>query len=260
MGKSLFASFFILLLLLPFAYAKEYSIPNAEVYYSLQHDGSVQVQERITYSLSGDFHELYLQKPTDLQIRDSSGYCEGRGSCTFRTQYNEGYHELVLADNFGSGTVTVVFKYTIDGEILEQQDSAQFFYKLWGDTWSQPVGELSAYVIAPQGVEIADGAYFFHSQNQLNVQLEGSQLIAMSSNHPANTYLEVNVLLPKEAFANLRRAPNYMTRQQIMDGEKNYLAGQAWQQQIGLMLSILVLLLPVAGMAAFAYIYYRRQH
>ena len=93
--------------------------------------------ERITYSLDGSFSELYVQNPPELVITDMSGYCEG-ATCEFYSQMNEGWRELVVKSSFSSGTVTAVFNYKIEGEILGQKDASQFFFKLWGDQWTKP--------------------------------------------------------------------------------------------------------------------------
>lgn len=185
----------IALLLSPITWARDFSIPSTAVYYTLQQDGSVLVHEEIAYALSGSFHELYIQLPTDLQVRNESGYCQNRQGCEFRTQYNEGYFELVLAGDYADEAVTAVFDYALDGEILEQQDAAQFFYKLWGDTWEKPVGNLVAIVYLPsEGIlpENAYGSRFFVRPAGVSVEQHPGYIALQSPNHPAKTFLEVN--------------------------------------------------------------------
>lgn len=220
MGKNYFI-IALLLLLATAAFAKSYSIPEARVDYYLQENGDVQVTQSITYSLSGSFGELYIQLPTDLRIESAGGYCEERQSCVFRTQINEGWRELVLADNYQGGKVATVFKYTLKGEVLAQKDTAQFFYKLWGDQWDKPVGKLTASVHMPPGAQYTD--YYVHPpMGDYEVADRKSSLSIVSINHPANTYLEANLLFPKSGLQQLPNAGNYMSAQEIRDGEMKY--------------------------------------
>ena len=233
--------------------AKSYSVPAAAVDYYLQPDGTVNVEQRVTYELSGQFTELYLQEPTGLQISNEQGYCEGRQSCSFFTQQNNGWHELVLRDAFDSDTVTAVFDYTISGELLEQRDTAQFFYKLFGDQWTVPIGRLTATVHMPPGVQYTD--YFVHPPGlNYEIQDEKSELSIVSLNHPSGTYLEVNMLFPKGGVSGLRTASNYMGAQEIRDGENAYVKQEQGNAQL---FSLLFPLLLFGMLAAFAIAYYK---
>ncbi|MFA6530705.1 MAG: DUF2207 domain-containing protein [Candidatus Micrarchaeia archaeon] len=219
---------FFLILALSFCIAfsassKSFSIPNAYVDYYLNPDGTVSVTEKVTYSLSGSFTELYLQKPKDLQITDASGYCVG-ADCSFYTQINQGYLELVAKGNFHNQQVTAVFDYKINGEILAQKDSTQFFWKVWGDTTQERVGNLVATIHLPGSA--SETTYFIHPVSDSIKATAGSNAITITSpNHPAETYLEINLLMPKEWFSGLRQAPNFMTKSQIVSGETGYIQG-----------------------------------
>jgi uncharacterized membrane protein len=210
-----------LFILVSLSFAKDYSIPSATVTYILNPDGTISVEERITYELSGSFHQLYIQKPPELPISNLSGYCED-ANCTFSTTMYKGWRELRLDGSFNDQTITAVFKYTILGEILEQKDCAQFFYKLWGDRWEKPVEKLTAIVIFPN--DSSQVEYFIHpvSDNIQAIQ-SNNTITIVSYSHPSYTYLEINSVMPKEWFSTLRMATEYMTKDEIIEGEKAYI-------------------------------------
>ncbi|MDD5337587.1 MAG: DUF2207 domain-containing protein, partial [Candidatus ainarchaeum sp.] len=246
-GKILFA---IVIAALAFSSAAfsasgSFSIPRASVDYYLNPDGTVYVQENITYVLDGSFTELYLQKPPDLAIVNASGYCEQK-DCSFYTQMNNGWRELVLRGNYSHEMVNAVFTYTLEGQVLEQKDCAQFFYKLWGDQWQESIGVLHATVHLPGNA--SQTQYFVHPPYGSITNYTGTNSISVVSlDHPAQTYLEINMVMPGEWFSSLRKAPNYMSKAEIVKGEQDYINGENLRHTIFLfMLYGLVAVLPVA--------------
>jgi hypothetical protein len=122
----------LIILLAPVLFAQGYEISKARVDYYLLGDGSVNVTEQVTYILDGSFTELYLSKPGDLNITGFSGSCDP-GTCTFYSQAAGSRQEHIVTRQFRYETVTAKFNYLLGGEVLAQKDTAQFFYKLWGD-------------------------------------------------------------------------------------------------------------------------------
>jgi len=219
--KKQIISIIFLFVIISFSFAKDYSIPSATVTYILNQDGTISVEERITYELSGSFHQLYLQKPPELPISNLSGYCED-ANCTFSTTMYEGWRELRLDGSFNDQAVTAVFKYTILGEILEQKDCAQFFYKLWGDRWEKPVEKLTAIIVFPNDTSQVE--YFIHPVSDKIQTIQSNNTITIVSySHPSYTYLEINAVMPKEWFSTMRMATEYMTKDEIITGEKKYI-------------------------------------
>ncbi|MFA5077601.1 MAG: DUF2207 domain-containing protein, partial [Candidatus Micrarchaeia archaeon] len=221
--KMLFAIVFVALALsgVAFSASGSYSIPRASVDYYLNQDGTIYVKENITYVLDGTFRELYVQKPPDLAIVNASGYCEQK-ECEFYTQMNGGWRELVLKSDYSYETVNAVFTYTLEGEVLEQKDCAQFFYKLWGDQWTEGVGELKATVHVPGDTDKVE--YFVHPPILGITNTTGANYVGLiSNNHPSGIILEINLVMPKEWFSNMRKAPNYMSKTEIVEGEKKYI-------------------------------------
>jgi uncharacterized membrane protein len=237
---------FLVLLLVSLVVAKSYyTIPAVKVDYYLNSDGTVNVAEDITYDLSGSFTEMYVQLPPDLQISNASGYCLQK-NCEFYTQMNGGWRELVLRSSYSNERVDAVFIYTVNGEVLAQKDSAQFFYKLWGDQWEKSPGTLDATVHLPG--DVSQTTYFVHPPGLNYQNKSGGQAIEIiSANHPARTYLETNIIMPSSWFSGLPKATKYMSKQEIIDGEKAYAQNEAFIRMGQLAFMIIVIAaLPLA--------------
>ncbi len=194
------AVFFVLFFVFAVASAKDYSITNAELTYTINPNGIVHVNERITYSLHGCFRELYLAKPTDLVIKNAGGYCENAG-CTFRIDEPHfsvsGERELILSLDSGGcdNTVTAVFDYDVYA-IKLYNDTAQFYYKLWGDQWEKSV-PLKIKIILPGDVKHT--TYYIHSFSDFQNSSKGNSIL-ISAHQPSQSYLEINLLMPLEWF------------------------------------------------------------
>jgi len=202
----------------PVWHTHNYLIPKAQVDYHLFKDGSVSVTEKITYNLSGSFHELYRQLPSDLVVSNENGYCVGKNNCEFSTQMNNEYHKLVLKSDYHDESVTVVFSYTIEGQIVKQKNSAQFFYKLWGAQWKKKVGNLKAIIYLPENDENGnndDGIFYFIYPvgDEITSIKKNGKIIINSDSYPPNTYLEINLLMPTKWFVNLPKAKEYMSNE-----------------------------------------------
>ncbi len=243
MFKKAFLLSLILLISLSFAAStKDYQLTSANLNYKLNPDGTVSVHTEINYYFSsGTFSELYVQLPPDLQITDPTGSCAGR-QCSFKTQMNQGWRELVLSGSFLAGQHEIaVFDYKINDNVLAQKDASQFFFKLWGDQWQKPVGTLTATVEFPG--DAYQVTYFTHPYNiQYETTAQSNSIKIVSINHPAGTYLEVNTLMPKEWFSGLPQAKNFMTRQDVIDGENRGAEAEKTKQQIGFVLGLVMLL------------------
>ena len=220
----------ILCALLQPAYAKDYSLDSASVDYVIARDGSVRVYENVTYSLSGCFNELFVQLPPkyvfegrtyDFTINNANGYCVG-ASCVFRVDQAgssvSGDTELVLAlsDNKCDSTVSAVYYYEFSQVILGSDD-AQFYYKLWGDKWDKPV-DLTASVTLPG--DAGSTQYFIHPWGLKTDASTSGNTLTIKTHQPANTFLEINILMPKNWF---EQKGNYFvstrTKQNIIDAE-----------------------------------------
>jgi len=174
------------------------SIDNYSIDYTLNKDGLVNVSEKLQYTLTGCYTELYLQKPTSLNILNASGFCENK-DCSFRhdlTGTPTGDQELVLKSSYCDETVNVNFSYDLSGVINELQDgNFQFYYFLYGKDTAYPT---NLYVSLTAPGDLNQSEYFIHSKDY-SIEIKKNQ---MSIFKPviANEPIEINLLMPKEWF------------------------------------------------------------
>ncbi|MGB9719479.1 MAG: DUF2207 family protein [Candidatus Anstonellales archaeon] len=253
------AFIFVLFFFLGVASAKYYSI-NADLAYTIGKNGMVHVSERITYELHGCFRELYLEKPTDLMITNARGYCEN-AECTFRIDEPEvsvsGYQELILSLDSGGcdNTVTAVFEYDIYA-IKLYKDTAQFYYKLWGEHWDAPA-PLNIKINLPG--QTSQTKYFVHSFSDYGVDFSESSIL-ISANQPANQYLEINLLMPLEWFENRGSDAYYYdyehSRSDIIKIEEEQMAEQKFWKSMMFFVYVFSALLVLAPFFVFFFVYF----
>lgn len=214
--------FLIFLLSCSVIYGKSFSIENATIKYVINSDGRVHVVENIKYVLSCDydrFHELYRELPKGLPFDNASGYCIG-DNCTFRYDPPEyslsGNPELILELNKGCGNVTVHFEYDVY-TLIKHKDTVQFYYKLWGEK-SPKVGYLDIYVVLPQKGNVT---YFIHPWDvNVNSYHVDNTVEINGENYPAQTFLEINLLMPLEWFENTSNfIKGTSTKEEIINNE-----------------------------------------
>ncbi|MEM3369544.1 MAG: DUF2207 domain-containing protein [Candidatus Micrarchaeia archaeon] len=250
--------FMLFFFLIQLSFAKDYSNPSATIAYTLNKNGTINVHEEIVYSISCPtsdcYHELYTWHPKSLKIESASGYCI-ETQCRFYTQYNQGRYELVLRkdDGFKSGTYTAVFDYTLPEEILEQKDAAQFFYKVWYDQWPKDIGTLRITIVLPNSG--SETLLYTHNSTSSQINTIENKIEIVAENYPSNNYYEVNLLMPKSWFTSLRKADNYMAREEIIKKEENYLGQQNDTGIIGLFSIIYGFILVIFPLLLFIYLY-----
>ncbi|MEM4295306.1 MAG: DUF2207 domain-containing protein [Candidatus Anstonellales archaeon] len=248
---------FTTLFMLSLSFSKFYSNPYANLVYTLNKDGSITVHEEIVYDISCPtsdcYHELYTWHPSDISISSASGKCL-ETTCSFFTSFNGQRYEMILRKEggFTTGRYSAVFDYTIKSEILEQKDVAQFFYKVWYDQWEKDVDDLKITINIPGYVN--DTIYFIHpNKSTISTNAYDNKIIISSYKHPANQYLEINLLMPKEWFSNLRKADNYMTKDDIIRGETLSNLSDA----LIFFMNVIVLILPFLSFIIIYFLYGR---
>ena len=147
------------------AEAKSFSLPQADVSVQVTTNGSLVVDERITYAFSGPFSGGYREIP----LRSGESIDEVRVSENGRAYRAGGCTELGCADapsTFGATdvgrAVRIVWHYQANGEsrtfavhyrlkgvALAYDDVVDVNLKVWGSEWKEPLGRLTATEVAP---------------------------------------------------------------------------------------------------------------
>jgi len=194
MRKILLIILIVVLLLPSFTFARSLSIDNYSIDYVINTDGQVNVSEKLTYTLEGCYTELYLQKPTSLQILNASGSCDGK-ECFFRHDQKDtpsGDQELVLKSNYCDETINVSFSYDIVNVINQLQDGIfQFYYQLYGKETDYSTN-LNISLTIPNSFDNTE--YFLHSKNY-NLDIVNNKMLFSKKVLPKEP-VEINLLMP----------------------------------------------------------------
>lgn len=216
-NKKYFWLLLLLLFIIPIISAKEFNINNYEITYFLEPSGKINVSETIEYQLSGCFKELFLQRP-NIEITNPIGKCID-AACSFEyKQINtvSGDPELILKGDFCNQKVTANFNYTIKNQIKEQEDTIQFYYKVYPEKTAK---STNVKIIIYFPGDINQTTRYIHSKDYL-LEINDNVLI-ISKKVGAYEIIEVNILMPKSWFTgNLPK--EYYTASQINDLENNW--------------------------------------
>jgi len=213
---------FILLIVSPTIAAKSYTITDYDINYTLNQNGIVDINESITYNLSGCFNELYIQRPPSLNIISSFGNCNTPNCEFIIKQANEsitGDTELILKDVFCDQEVKANFNYSVINVIKEFEDGTQFFYKIYGDkTQKSPFVNINIFL--PD--DLNKTIYFLHTDGSDYTLIEDKKALNISKQTKPNELIEINLLMPKEWFSkeNIEPYSKIVTKENIIQIEK----------------------------------------
>ena len=150
--------------------AKSYSLPAADVAVQIQPDGSLLVQERITFDFSGDFSGAYRDIPLRAgESIDKVGVSEGGDE--YIPGANTELGSFGVPGSFGveqsSKLVRIVWhyralderrtftiKYRFRGLAVAYDDVVDVNLRVWGDEWKASLGSLNARMQLPRAAPL----------------------------------------------------------------------------------------------------------
>ncbi len=161
-GRAL-AVFALLVFALP-ALARSYRIANFNSVIHVDDDGSVRIQEQITFVFSGSFQGIYRDIPVDYPGPAGSNYKifvklgaitdENGGKLKFEKSTKNGYLKLkVYVPGAVNARKTINIEYTISDatRFFDQYD--EFYWNVTGTDWLVPIEHASATVYFPPEAE-----------------------------------------------------------------------------------------------------------
>lgn len=291
-------TFVIFILLLSLSFAKYVELGEVFVTYDISKYGNVHVSEEITFLLmdceDDPFREIYSERPPGLNIKNSVGYCTNT-KCNFRYDaYNQsvsGSNELVLElTNQKCGEIKTKFEYDVF-PIVITKDTAQFYYKLWGD--KSPEANVNIKIILPgviffeevkyeyEEVEIKNEetnetknitevvssnetvkniVYYVHKENENYEIKEYENTLEIISFQENGEMFEINLLMPNSWFIENN---NFIYRKdlskaQIIETEEKDMVYRNYKKIIDMVFTLLFfvyLLIPFIIIAIIYYIY-----
>ncbi|MCD6247061.1 MAG: DUF2207 domain-containing protein [Candidatus Diapherotrites archaeon] len=221
---------FLLLLIFTFAFAKSYSLDKAELYYKIQQDSSITVEERITFNFNGSFSYAYRTFPSgSYEIQSFEVYDISSGKevkLSVDKSYESGREKYTWHYSATNERKTFLLRYKLLKALKVYDDVAEFYWKVWGSDWSVPLKEIYGYIELPDKVDDANKVYVWgHPEINGKIGLiENKKVLFQAFNIPARQWVELRVVFPKELLKSMNNAQIVpgAALQRIIEEEKNW--------------------------------------
>ncbi len=247
----------IMLLILPVASARDYSLESADVNVTVFPEGIVHVQESLTYHFDGTFFEVYRQvyPPQGGSIENLQGYLEGFSSDHYVTEVHGGYELVCALPTPTPDQVTFITSYDYYGGLKVYNDVSELHYKLWGDEWEKPLHGLSATItIVPASG--SDITYWIHPNDYTKTAtINRNKITVQTDEIPANSWYEIRAIFPRLTSPDSRYVTLYdqNAKLQIFRIESQY----ALKSKVLYVIFMIYSLLSVSLFIAPFYLYFK---
>jgi uncharacterized membrane protein len=251
---------FILLLALfalPTVHARDYSLEGVTMDLVVDGGGALHVTESIDYSFEGTFQEVYrrVYRPPwgdirHIEIACSPIPCEGRVD-----RISRGYDLVGVLPQPTPKDITFTISYDYYRGVKVYDDATELHYKLWGEEWDKPLGNLRATIHLPSG--LGDDARFWLHPPELtrSARREGDSIVVEAGRIPSNSLYEIRVVFPRlenpgPFAATINQGPGL---EKILKVERDY---QRKRDRLGV-IYVFTWLLALVALAVPFYIYYK---
>lgn len=189
----------VFLCLVPSASARDYALEEAGTSITIDSRGLVHVEESISYTFDGDYSEVFriLEVPSGESIQNITGHCSDE-ACRFRVEETSRGYELI--GELPSPTpqkVTFFISYDHYGAVKVHSDISEFHYKLWGEEWEKPLGNLRGNITLPVESE-NELQYWIHPTGYTrNIDVEKNVVNLRTKEIPSYQWYEIRVVFPR---------------------------------------------------------------
>lgn len=242
---------------------RSYSIPSINMDMFLQNDGSIHVKETIHYSFSGTYNGVYRDIPLKNGQILENVKVSTQGAYSSQEIIDQGtnqrvkiylYSDAAKTTPISNKDVDVTLEYDLGHVLRFYNDIVELQYKLVGEGWSVPIGQLNAKIHVPS----SDGVKYWLNPPYYakNSSWQGNTLEVNSGSIPSGDYFEVRMVLPKSQFSSNPTNGTIINQdalsqiEQIQTAYQNQLNFNAMLYSILAVLMILSLFVPLI-------IYYR---
>lgn len=214
----LVASVVLVALIAAGVHAKSYSVESMRIDAVASTDGSIRIEERITYRFEGSFSWAYRDIPlksgeniTEVSVAEG-GRAYERVDADAAWTYTESStgNDIRIKWRFEAEdeTRTFVVSYVMKGVVRRYPDVAEVYLKLVGEGWERSIGRVDAEIRLPAAADGPELRAWAHGPLHATVKpLPGAVVAVEASPLPARTYLEARVICPAAAFTGVARAP-----------------------------------------------------
>lgn len=216
--------------------AKSFRIERFHSDVLVRDDGSVRVEESLTYVFDGRFSYAYRIIP--LRPGDRlSGFRVGESGRNYTEAVTEALgtfqavrtgHQVKVTWYYHARNEQRTFRFTYEvaGLVRRFPDTAEYYQRIIGDETNVRMSEVTARVELPGGGwGREDVRVWAHGPLNARVEIESPTVVtARARPLPAREFLELRILLPSEAFAALPMASDRPRLASILEEEARWAA------------------------------------
>ena len=185
-----------------FAEDRSYSIPSLDMDLFLQNDGSIHVKETIHYSFSGTYNGVYRDLPLKNGQILQNVKVSTQGAYSSQEIIDQGtnkrvkiylYSDAAKTTPISNKNVDVTLEYDLLHVLRFYNDIVELQYKLVGEGWEEPIGQLNAKIHVPS----SDGVKYWLNPPYYakNSSWQGNTLAVTSGTIPVGDYFEIRMVL-----------------------------------------------------------------
>ncbi len=242
-------SVLIVVLFSSMVYAKSYTLPYANVSYTVNRDGSVSVMEKVDFAFRGTYHwvKRYVYLKSGTYVRDIRvGLIGGKASFSVgRSRYGF-YCRAVFNRGISNRRVTFLISYKLFGVVQVFRDVSQLYPKVWGERWKKKLQKLDVEFHLPGDVDSVN--FYVHPSVYLKkVAKEDRTFLFAFSEIPAGMFQEVRLLMPVSWFTGAKFAThiNKSALPQIREREQKYVSMGGFLSVAGWLLLLIAIFVPL---------------
>jgi len=186
-----------------------YRLPEVRLIYHINRDGTIDVEERITYLMQRPYRGVHYEYSIVGHPVISDVQVQLEGKPALRTEWMKrnskevGFrvwvHETPTRPSSSGDRLTLVVSYKLIGALERARDTVQFFNQaIWRKGWESPVEKMVVEISAPASLEFVA---VYPSGLKHQIQNLGTSAIVDISQIPAKTQVGMRLLISPDAFS-----------------------------------------------------------
>ncbi|MEE9268705.1 MAG: DUF2207 domain-containing protein [Candidatus Krumholzibacteria bacterium] len=214
-------------------WAKSYSIESIHVEATVRGDGSLAIEEEITYVFNGNFRFAFREIPlktgetlSDVSVSDVSGVYRragGESPGTFTMLSQGSKTKITWYYRAVDERRTFHFSYIIGGVVKRHADVAELYYKFIGGDRDRRIRELRVTVHPPAGMYKSDIRAWAHGPLSGTVEIGADGKVHFNVSHlPARAFWEGRILYPTDRFMDVPASGGGPALTTILDEERRW--------------------------------------
>jgi uncharacterized membrane protein len=238
MSRVLFSVIFVIVasLVCSDALAKRYSVERVDVAAVIAKDGTVAVEEAITYRFDGSFSFAYRDIPlkrgeriSDIRVHESgSNYVQSSNETpnTFKVQQTGDGLRVTWYYNANNERRTFRFSFIAHGIVKRHADVGEFYYKFIGEGWDRVIHTVNARVTFEERAYGSDLRAWAHGPLHGLVTIGSEGAVDFTIERlPPRTFWEGRVVFPHSLIPDVPAATGEAMRDRILAQER------AWAEE-----------------------------